>query len=97
MSETMQFSMRIEPELVRRIDEEAEREFKSRTELIKEAVTRLLREREGSERLKKVAAELWLRGELPQAKAKKVLSDEEFKDLEFGKKWIEDALHEISS
>lgn len=96
MIETTQFSLRIEPELVRKVDEEAEREYKTRTEFIKEAVQKLLKEKEEKERLKHLAAELWIKGEISETKLKKVLSDEEVKDLKFGKQWIEDVLHEIS-
>ncbi|MEK6950104.1 MAG: ribbon-helix-helix protein, CopG family [Nanoarchaeota archaeon] len=92
--ETTQFSLRMEPELLRQIDGEAEEEYKTRTELIKEAIVHLLKEREEQERLKKVAAELWLKGEIPETKLRKVLREEEIKDLKFGKHWIEDVLHE---
>ena len=91
----LQFSLRLEPELVRRVDEEAEREFKTRTELIKEAVRKLLQEKDENERLKKLAAELWLKGELSETKLRKVLSGEEIKDLQFGKQWIEGIIDEI--
>ncbi len=80
---------------MRQIDAEAEREYKTRTELIKEAVLHLLREREEKEKLKKLAAELWLKGELSETGLKKVLDGEEIKDLRFGKHWVEEAIHEI--
>ena len=47
------------------------------------------------ERLKKIAAELWLQGELSESKLRKVLSHEEIQDLSFGKQWIEDVLHDV--
>jgi len=43
MADTTQFSMRIEEELLRLIDEKAEEEYKNRTELIKEAVLNYLK------------------------------------------------------
>ncbi|MFH1072996.1 MAG: ribbon-helix-helix domain-containing protein [Nanoarchaeota archaeon] len=94
MKQTTQFSLRIEPELIRMVDRAAEKEFKNRTEFIKEAVQKLLAEKEEKTQLKKVAAELWLKGELSKDKLKKVLNDEEIKDLTFGKQWIEDSVHE---
>ncbi|MBI4147907.1 ribbon-helix-helix protein, CopG family [Candidatus Woesearchaeota archaeon] len=94
--ETTQMCMRIEPELIRKIDEEADKNFKTRTELIKEAILSLLHEREEKARLKKLAAELWLKGEISETKLKKVLSEEDLKDLKFGKRWIEEVIHEIS-
>jgi len=97
MAETIQFSMRIEDELLRKVDEEAEKEYKNRTELIKEAVRSYLEEKEKKTHLKKVAAELWLKGELSQKDLKKALTEEETKDIIFGKKWVEDALHEMRS
>lgn len=97
MAETIQFSMRIEDELLRKVDEEAEKEYKNRTELIKEAVRSYLEEKERKTHLKKIAAELWLKGELSEKDLKKALSEEERKDLAFGKKWVEDALHEMHS
>ncbi len=90
-----QFSLRFEPELIRKIDEEAEKEYKTRTELIKEAIQKLLTDRNEKERLKRVASELWLKGEITESNLKKVLNDEELKDLKFGKSMIEDMLHEI--
>ena len=90
-----QFSLRFEPELIRTIDEEAEKEYKTRTDLIKEAIQKLLLEKKEKERLKRVASELWLKGEISGTNLKKVLNDEEIKDLKFGKSWIEDMLHEI--
>ena len=95
MIETTQFSLRMEPALMRQIDEEAEREYKTRTELIKEAVLQLLRERAEKEKLQRVAAELWLKGEISETALKKVLNEEEIKDLKFGKQWIEEAVNEI--
>ena len=95
MNTTQQFSLRIEPELVRRIDQEAEQEYKTRTELIKEAVLEFLHQKEEQERLKRVAAELWLKGQLSETQLKKVLSNEEINDLTFGKQWIEETVHEI--
>ena len=95
MGETEQFSLRIEPELVRKIDDEADKEYKTRTEFIKEAVQKRLEEKEENEKLKRVAAELWLRGEISETKLKKVLRDEEVKDLKFGKHWIEGVINEI--
>lgn len=95
MIETTQFSLRFEPELIRQIDDEAEKEYKTRTELIKEAVVHLIREKEEKERLKRVAAELWLKGEMSETALKKVLNDEEIKDLKFGQQWIEETLNEI--
>ncbi len=86
--------MRMEPELIRRIDDEAEHEYKSRTELIKEAILRYLNDKQQKEHLKKVAAELWLHGELSEVKLKKVLNAEEIQDLTFGKRWVEDVIHE---
>lgn len=94
MGTTTQFSMRMEPELIRRIDDEAEHEYKSRTELIKDAILRYLNDKQQKEHLKKVAAELWLQGELSEVKLKKVLNAEEIEDLTFGKRWIEDTIHE---
>src|SRR3989338_5622811 len=95
MAATTQFSMRMEPELIRIIDDEAEKEYKTRTELIKEAVQKLLAEKAEKEHLKKLAAELWLKGELSETKLRKVLSEEEIKDLRFGKHWVEEVIHEI--
>ena len=92
---TTQFSLRIEPELIRRIDEEAHREYKTRTELIKEAVQKHIQETEEKERLKRLAGELWLKGEISESKIKKVLTEEEVKDLKFGKHWIEEVINEI--
>ncbi len=97
MTETTQFSMRIEEELLRLIDEEAEAEYKNRTELIKDAVLSYLKEKSEKERLKKIGAELWLKGKLTETELKKVLSEEEVKDLAFGKKWIEEAVNETRS
>lgn len=97
MTTTTQFSMRIEPELIRKIDAEAEKEYKTRTELIKEAVQKLLKEKEEKEHLKKLAAELWLKGELSETQLRKALSEEEVKDLKFGKRWVEEVIHEISN
>lgn len=97
MIETIQFSMRIEDELLRKVDEEAKKEYKNRTELIKEAVLSYILEKKEKERLKKTAAELWLKGELSETQLKKALSEEEINDLTFGKRWIEDMLHEIRS
>ncbi len=97
MVETIQFSMRIEDELLRKVDEEAEKEYKNRTELIKDAVRSYLEEKERKTQVKKLAAELWLKGELPEKDLKKALRDEEIKDLQFGKKWVEAALDEIRS
>lgn len=93
---TEQFCLRMDPEFIRKIDAEAEKDYKTRTEIIKEAVQKLLKDREQKEVLKKLAAELWLKGEISEAKLKKVLSEEEIKDLKFGKHWIEDILNEIS-
>ena len=73
----------------------AEKEYKTRTDLIKEAIQKLLLEKKEKERLKRVASELWLKGEISGTNLKKVLNDEEIKDLKFGKSWIEDMLHEI--
>ncbi len=95
MVETSQFSMRIEDELLRKVDEEAGKEYKNRTELIKEAVRSYLEEKERKIRLKKLAAELWLKGELSEKDLKKALSDQEIKDIQFGKNWVEAALDEI--
>ncbi len=95
METTTQFSLRFEPDLIRQIDEEAEKEYKNRTELIKEAVVHFIREREEREKLKQVAAELWLKGELSETNLKKVLNNEEIKDLKFGKQWIEETFHEL--
>jgi len=95
--ETTQFCLRMEPELIRKVDEEAEKAYKTRTELIKEALLRLLEERNEKERLKKLAAELWLKGEISESKLKKILTEEEIKDIKFGKHWIEEAIHEIGS
>ena len=67
----MQFSLRIEPELVRTMDAEAEREYKTRTEFIKEAIQKLLLEKREKERMKQLAAELWLKGELSETQLKK--------------------------
>lgn len=97
MERTTQFSMRIEEVLLHQIDEEAKRIYKNRTELIKEAVLSYLQERIEKERIKKLAAELWLKGELSDTQLKRALNEEEVKDLHFGKKWIEDALNEIRS
>ena len=96
MADTTQFSLRMEPDLIRQIDEEADKEYKTRTELIKEAVVHLLKEKEEKERLKEIAAELWLKGEISETKLRKVLSEEEIKDLKFGKQWIGDLIHESS-
>ncbi len=95
MADTTQFSLRMEPNLIRQIDDEAEREYKTRTELIKDAVLHLLREKEEKEKLKRVAAELWLKGEVSETALKKVLNEEEIKDLTFGKRWVEDLINEI--
>lgn len=95
--ETTQFCLRMEPELIRKVDEEAEKTYKTRTELIKEALRKLLEERQEKEKLKNLASELWLRGEISEVKLKKVLSEEEIKDLKFGKHWIEEVIHEIGS
>ncbi|MBS3123486.1 ribbon-helix-helix protein, CopG family [Candidatus Woesearchaeota archaeon] len=95
MTETMQFSLRIEPELVRTMDAEAEREYKTRTEFIKEAIQKLLLEKREKERMKQLAAELWLKGELSETQLKKALNEEEIKDLHFGKKWVDDIIYEI--
>jgi metal-responsive CopG/Arc/MetJ family transcriptional regulator len=89
--------LRIEHELVRKIDETAEKEYKTRTELIKEAVLRLLNEKQEKEKMKKLSAELWLKGEISETKLKKILTEEEIEDLKFGKKWFEEVIHEISS
>jgi metal-responsive CopG/Arc/MetJ family transcriptional regulator len=97
MTDTTQFSMRIEEELLRLIDEKAEEEYKNRTELIKEAVLNYLKDKSEKERLKRIGAELWLKGELTDTELKKALSDEEVKDLAFGKKWVEEAVNEIRS
>ncbi len=97
MAETIQFSMRIEDELLRKVEEQAEKEYKNRTELIKEAVRSYLEEKERKTHLKKVAAELWLKGELPEKDLKKALTEEERKDIVFGKKWVEEALDEMRS
>ena len=95
MEKTTQFSMRMEEVLLHQIDEEAKRIFKNRTELIKEAVLKYLQERIEKERIKKIAAELWLKGELSETQLKKALNEEEVKDLQFGKRWIEEAIHEF--
>ena len=95
MTTTTQFSLRIESNLLRKIDEEAEKEYKTRTELIKQAVHHLLVEKQEKDRLKKLACELWLKGELSETQLKKALSDEEVKDLKFGKQWIEEVIDEI--
>ena len=95
METTTQFSLRFEPDLIRQIDEEAEKEYKNRTELIKEAVVHFIKEKEEKENLKLVAAELWLKGEISETNLKKVLNGEEIKDLKFGQSWIEETLHEI--
>lgn len=95
MEATTQFSIRFEPDLIRQIDDEAEKEYKNRTELIKEAVVHFIREKGEKEKLRQVAAELWLKGEISETSLKKVLNDEEIKDLKFGKSWIEETLHEI--
>ncbi len=95
--ETTQFCLRMEPELIRKVDEEADKTYKTRTEFIKEALLRLLEERQEKQQLKKLAAELWIKGEISEAKLKKVLSEEEIKDLKFGKHWIEEIVHEIGS
>ena len=97
MTETIQFSMRIEDELLRKVDEQAEKEYKNRTELIKEAVRSYLEEKERKIQVKKLAAELWLKGELSEKDLKKALTEEERKDLAFGKKWVEAALDEMRS
>lgn len=95
METTTQFSLRFEPDLIRQIDDQAEKDYKTRTELIKEAIVHFIREKEEKERLKRVAAELWLKGEISEIALKKVLTDEEIKDLRFGKRWIEEMLDEI--
>ena len=97
MITTTQFSLRMETDLLRKVDEEAEREYKTRTELIKEAVHKLLKENQEKEKLKQLAAELWLKGELSETKLKKVLSEEEISDLKFGRQWVEDVIHEVRS
>ncbi|MBI4017234.1 MAG: ribbon-helix-helix protein, CopG family [Candidatus Aenigmarchaeota archaeon] len=97
MEASTQFCLRMEPELIRKVDEEAEKTYKTRTEFIKEALLKLLEERNEKERLKKLAAELWLKGEISESKLKKVLTEEEIKDIKFGKHWIEEAIHEIGS
>ncbi len=95
MTSTTQVSLRFDTELLRRIDEEAQQEYKTRTELIKEGMCRILDENKEKTDLKRIAAELWLKGEIPEHKLKKVLSEDELKDLKFGKRWIEETLHEI--
>lgn len=95
MAETTQFSIRIEDELLRTVDNEAEKLYKTRTELIKEAVVKYIEEKHEKTRLKRVAAELWLQGKLHEAELRKALSEEEIKDLQFGKQWIEGAVREI--
>ncbi len=50
---------------------------------------------EEGEKLKLVAAMLWLRGEITQTALKNVLNDEEIKDLRFGKEWVADVIPEI--
>ncbi|MDP3729100.1 MAG: ribbon-helix-helix domain-containing protein [bacterium] len=97
MERTTQFSMRMEEMLLHQIDEEAKKRFKNRTELIKEAVLKYLQERIEKERIKKIAAELWLKGELSETQLKKALNEEEVKDLQFGKRWIEEAVNELRS
>ena len=97
MADSTQFSMRMDPELLRKIDEEAEREYTTRTELIKQAIQHLLKEKDEQERLKRVATELWLKREISEVKLKKVLSESELKDLKFGKQWIDEMMHEINS
>lgn len=47
------------------------------------------------EQIKETAAELWLKGEFSETQLKKVLFDEEIKDLTFGKKWIGGMLREF--
>ncbi len=94
--ETTQFSLRFEHDLIRQIDNEAEKEYKTRTELIKEATIKFIREKEEKEKLKEIAAELWLKGEISETALKKALSKEEVKDLKFGRQWIEETLNEIS-
>jgi metal-responsive CopG/Arc/MetJ family transcriptional regulator len=95
MTETTQFSMRIEQELLRKIDTEANKEYKNRTELIKEAVLQYLSHKGEKVHLKRTASELWLKGELSDSQLKKALSEEEVKDLTFGKQWIEATIDEI--
>ena len=97
MKTTTQFSLRIEPELIRRVDEEARKEFKTRTELIKEAVQKLLREKEEKDEIKRKAVELWLKGEISEPNVRKILSESDMKDLKFGKKWIEEIVNELSN
>ena len=41
---------------------------------------------------KLIAAELWLQGEISETKLKKVLTEEEIKDLKFGKRWMKECL-----
>ncbi|GEM_PF-4314460 len=95
MVDTTQFSLRMDTELLREIDEEAQQEYKTRTELIKDGMYKILEEKKEKRNLKRIAAELWLKGELPEHQLKKVISEEEIKDLKFGKRWIEETLHEI--
>ena len=97
MTETTQFSIRVEDELLRKVDEEADKEYKNRTELIKDAVRVYLEEKGKKKQLKRIAAELWLKGELSQKELKKALAEEEIKDIAFGKKWVEEALYEMRS
>jgi predicted transcriptional regulator len=96
MGTMTQFSMRMEPDLMHRVDEEAEKEYKTRTEIIKEALVKLLDEKKEKERMKEVATELWIKGEIPETNLKKVLDKEEIKDLKFGKQWIKETINEIS-
>ena len=95
MTDTTQFSLRMNTELLRELDDEAQQEYKTRTELIKDGIYKILEEKKEKRNLKRIAAELWLKGELPEHKLKKVLSEDELKDLKFGKRWIEETLHEI--
>lgn len=91
----VQFSLRIEDELLHKVDTEAKHQYKNRTELIKHAILHYLKEKQEKENIKRIAAELWLKGELSESQLKKALSEEEVKDLAFGKKWVEDAFDEI--
>jgi len=47
--------------------------------------------------MKKIAAELWLKGDISEKSLKKALTEEETKDILFGKKWVEGAIQEIRS
>lgn len=73
MADTTQFSLRMEPDLLRQIDQEAEKEYKTRTNLIKEAIVHLLKERQEQEKIKQLAVEMWLKGKISKSKLHEII------------------------